>query len=623
VGKRESQQQSVALVFSGLILVMLVAALDSTIVSTALPTIARDLGGLQHITWVTTAYLLAQTVVTPVYGKLGDLYGRKLVLQIAVVIFLIGSALCGAANGMTELIVFRGIQGLGGGGLMVLSQAAIGDVVAPSERGRYSGVFGAVFGVATIAGPLLGGFLTGSISWRWIFYVNLPVGALAIVVLARTLPSGVREQRRIDVLGTLTLGGALTALILATSLGGTSYAWGSAFIVAMFAACIVLLAAFIFVEGRAAEPIIPLSLFKNAVVRTTSIVGFVVGFAMFGAVTFLPLFLQVVNGASPTGSGLQMLPMMLGLLVTSIGAGQIVTRWGHYKPFPIIGTAVMALGLYLLSTMDAQTSRLTQIVFMAVVGLGLGMVMQILVLAVQNAVDYTQLGVATSSATLFRSIGGSLGVSILGAVFTSRLPDASHADPAAFTDALDQVFLIGAFGAIPAFVAAWLIPERPLRQTVTTTDTSHAFAAPKEADSLRELTRALGVLLGRDGVKAMIERTAQEAGVDLPAAAVAALARIDDDPGVDLAAIERERGLPDGVLVAGEQTLRDRGYLAADSRELTPEGAEVLARFLEVRRRRLGELLDGWAPEQHGQLTELLRRVAREVEVKGPAQPVG
>jgi EmrB/QacA subfamily drug resistance transporter len=535
-------------------------------------------------------------------------------LQSALLIFLAGSALCGAAQGMTELIVFRAIQGLGGGGLMVLSQAAIGDVVAPSERGRYSGVFGAVFGVATIAGPLLGGFLTDSVSWRWIFYVNLPIGALAIVVLARTLPSGARERRRIDTLGTLTLGGALTALILGTSLGGTSYAWDSPFIVSMFVAFPVLLAAFIMVERRAAEPILPLSLFSNAVVRTTSLVGFVVGFALFGAVTFLPLFLQEVNGVSPTASGLQIFPMMAGLLVTSIVTGQIVTRTGRYKAFPIAGTAVVAIGLYLLSTMDAGTSRATQVLFMAIVGLGLGMVMQILVLAVQNAVDYDQLGVATSSATLFRLIGASLGVSILGAIFSSHLPGSGQASPAVFSDALDQVFLVASFAAAVAFVVSWFIPELPLRKTVTATDVSHAFAAPKEADSLRELTRALGVLLGRDQAKALIERTAREAGVDLPAAAMAALVRIDDDPFVDLEELERERGLPPGVLVDGEQTLRDEGYLADQTRQLTPTGADALERYLEVRRRRLCDLLEGWEPEQHSQLVELMRGLARDVQ---------
>jgi hypothetical protein len=264
--------------------------------------------------------------------------------------------------------------------------------------------------------------------------------------------------------------------------------------------------------------------------------------------------------------------------------------------------------------MDASTSRATQVLFMAIVGLGLGMVMQILVLAVQNAVDYDQLGVATSSATLFRLIGASLGVSILGAIFSSHLPGSGQASPAVFSDALDQVFLVASFAAALAFVVSWFIPELPLRQTVTATDVSHTFAAPKEADSLGELTRALGVLLGRDQAKALIERTAREAGVDLPAAAMAALVRIDDDPFVDLEELERERGLPPGVLVDGEQTLRDEGYLFDQTRQLTPTGADALERYLDVRRRRLSDLLEGWEPEQHSQLVELMRGLARDVQ---------
>src|SRR3954463_16801327 len=417
--------RGVGMVIAALLVVMLLASLDQTIVSTALPTIVGELGGLEHISWVVTAYLLAVTIVTPLYGKLGDLYGRKTVLQAALVIFLIGSALCGLAQGMTELIAFRAIQGLGGGGLMVSAQAAIGDVVPPSERGRYSGLFGAVFGVSAVAGPLIGGFLTTHVSWRAIFYVNLPLGLAALAVLQATLPS-VSERGRpaIDYAGTALLAVTLSSLVLLTTLGGNSYDWGSPQIIGMGVLGVLALVAFVFVERRAKEPILPPSLFGNRVFVVCSTVGLVVGFALFGALTYLPLFQQVVRGDSPTESGLQLLPVMGGLLFTSILSGQVITRTGRYRWFPIAGTAVGVLGLLLLSNLDRETSPALAAVYMLVLGLGLGMVMQVLVLAVQNSVAYEQLGVATSGATLFRSIGGSLGTAILGAVFSNKLAHA-------------------------------------------------------------------------------------------------------------------------------------------------------------------------------------------------------
>src|SRR3954469_21044795 len=418
-GDRPADRRSILLVVSGLMLVMLLASLDQTIVSAGLPTIVGELGGLEHLSWVLTAYLLAVTVVTPLYGKLGDMYGRKRVLQGALTLFLIGSALCGLAHSMTELIAFRAIQGLGGGGLMVSAQAAIGDVVPPRERGKWSGLFGAVFGVSSIAGPLIGGFLTSNVSWRWIFYVNLPLGILALGVLGVTLPSrSERVQPSIDYAGTVLLAVALSALVLATTLGGTSYDWGSPFIVGMGALFVVATASFISIERRAREPILPPSLFGNRVFSVTSAVGLVVGFALFGALTFLPLFQQVVRGDSPTEPGLQLLPVMAGLLFTSILSGPVITRTGRSRGCPTRGTAPGVLGLLLLSNLDRDASPALASLYMLILGLGLGMVMQVLVLAVQNSVDYEQLGVATSGATLFRSIGGSLGTAILRAGFT-------------------------------------------------------------------------------------------------------------------------------------------------------------------------------------------------------------
>jgi len=485
------RQQPVRLIFGALMLVLFLAALDQTIVATALPTIVGDLGGVSQLSWVVTAYLLASTVAGPLYGKLGDMYGRKGVLQFAIVIFLLGSALSGISQNMPELIAFRALQGLGGGGLMVLTIAGVGDIVAPRDRGRYQGLFGAVFGVATVIGPLLGGFLVDSLSWRWIFYVNVPIGLVALAIITTRFRAQAEQvSRRIDYVGAALLAGGLSAIVLYTSLGGTTYPWGSALMILLVVIGVLLLGAFALAEARAKEPILPLPLFRNRVFSVASALSFIVGMGLFGAVTYLPLYLQEVKGHSPTVSGLLMTPMMAGVVITSIGSGQLISKFGRYKPFPIAGTAIAAVGLFLLSRLQVDTSPLIASAYMLVLGLGLGFLMQVLILAAQNAVDYKDLGVASSAPTLFRLMGGSIGVAIFGAVFANQLasnlatnlPAGTHlpatASPTAVsnlpaalhtvyvtavTDAIHPLFLASAGIMVFGFVLTWFLREIPLR----------------------------------------------------------------------------------------------------------------------------------------------------------------
>ncbi|HUK71753.1 MAG TPA: MFS transporter [Streptosporangiaceae bacterium] len=646
-------RRRVLVIISALLLGMLLAALDQTIVSTALPTIVGDLHGASHLTWVVTAYLLASTVSTPLWGKLGDQYGRKFFFQAAIVIFLVGSALAGFSQSMVELIAFRAIQGLGGGGLMIGAQAIVGDVVSPRERGRYMGLFGGVFGVATVLGPLLGGFFVEYLSWRWVFYINLPIGLVALVVTAAQLPGNLQRLHHvIDYLGTIFLTLATTSLVLFTSLGGTTYPWASVQIISLAAAGVVLSVLFLLVERRAAEPVVPLALFANRVFSSASAVGFVVGFAMFGALTFLPIFFQDARGISPTASGLRLLPLMGGLLLASTGAGQLVSRWGRYKVFPIVGTFLMAVGLFLMSTIGLTTGAWTIAGYLFVFGVGLGLVMQILVVAVQNAVPYEQLGTATSGATFFRSIGGSFGTAVFGAVFANllttnvvhalhltavppnlkgslsgadptslaHLPPAIHAGVVAgIVHTIQTVFLIAVPIAAVAFALSWLLPDIELRKVVRTPDPGKEYGMPDSRTSLEEIQLALERVALRENRRELYTSLAQRAGLQLDARSCWLLYRFADHPDCTLESLASRLKVDPrrvdeviGTLVEHGMVDRAEGPGGCEF-VLTKGGHQAIDRVLTARRAGLTELLDGWDPEVHPELAEMVRQLAREL----------
>lgn len=471
-----------ALIFSALMLGMMLAALDQTIVATALPTIVRDLGGLDQLSWVVTAYMLASTITAPMWGKLGDLIGRKSIFLASIAIFLVGSMLAGISREMVDLILFRALQGLGAGGLMVTAQAIVGDVVSPRERARYQGLFGAVFGLSSVAGPLLGGYFTDQLSWRWIFYVNLPLGVLAFAVATFALPAiSKRENVRFDILGTVLIAAGSASLILVTSLGGTRLPWFSPLALGLATLGILLMTTFAFVEMDAVEPVVPPSLFKIRAFTVSAVASFIVGFAMFGAITYVPLFLQTVDGLSPTKSGLYLTAMMAGMVLMMTVSGQIIARTGHFRFFPIAGTAVFTTGLFFLATVSEQTPAFLLEALLFALGSGLGMVMQVLVVAVQGAVDRRHLGAATSAMTFSRSIGASFGVAVLGAIFANALPH--DALRTAYAVALHPVFLAAGAAGVIAFLITLTMPRhvlgeaRSLRDQRASSNTAHGEVA--------------------------------------------------------------------------------------------------------------------------------------------------
>jgi EmrB/QacA subfamily drug resistance transporter len=638
-------------IFGALALVLLLASLDQTVVATALPTIVRDIGGLTHLSWIVTAYLLATTVVVPLYGKLGDLFGRRIVLQTAVVIFLVGSALCGLAQNLPELIAFRIVQGLGGGGLIVTAIAVVGDVVPPRERGRYQGFFGGIFGLSTVLGPLIGGFIVDNLSWRWIFLINLPFGLAALAVINRTFRPHKRATRvDIDYIGAALLAIALTSLVIITSLGATLAREAPVSMFAISALGAIALGMFIYAETVVPEPLLPLSLFKERAFIIATSVGFIVGMALFGSITLMPVYLQVVQGLDPTSAGLHMTPMMLGVFVSSVTSGQIISRIGRYKMFPVLGTGLMTLGLVLLARITLATSAWAASLYMLCLGLGLGMVMQILVMSVQNAVAYEQLGVATSGTTLFRSIGGSVGAALFGGIFSFTLQNKLAAsvpqlaevanDPTAiaalteplrstylelFVDSLRPVFMTAAALAFMSFLLTFGIREVPLRTSLSPEPANDPLQMPRDATSLEELERIVERVTARENRWRVYRESARRIGVGLEPDQYWLLARIGESDGRTSRGELVKRLAIDDVqadnLFAGLERAGMAREAGGDSIELTREGRAAYDRLLRKREDDLRHILSEWDRNEHPEVRKLLREMASSFARTPPINP--
>lgn len=620
------------LVFVTILLGMLMAALDQTIVSTALPTIVADLGGAGHMAWVVTSYLLAEAIAAAVVGKFGDMFGRKSIFQISAVVFVGGSILAGFSGDMVFLIAARAVQGLGAGGLMVTAMALIADVIPLRERGKYQGAMGAVFGVTTVLGPTLGGLFTDHLSWRWCFYVNVPIAVVMIVMAAAFVPR-VRSAAKpvIDYLGLIFVAIGTSLLILALEWGGGEYAWDSVTILGMFAGAAVALALFVVIERRAAEPILPMWLFKNPVFTVCSILSFIVGFAMLGAMTFLPTYLQYVDGVSATVSGYRTLPMVAGMLFTSILSGSVVSKTGRYKLFPILGTAFMAAGLYLMSTMGPGTSVWLESVYMLILGLGIGLAMQVLTIAVQNTVPYAQMGAATSGVTFFRTVGSTFGTAIFGTLFSNHLTPllaqayaetgvdpAAAASPAglhelpdaviapiiqAYADSIDFVFFWTVPVALLGFVVAWFLQERPLHDAARgrAADMGEGFGAPDPAPSEERLARMVADVMQRERRTVFTEVYESAANASaLDRASTWALRQVymrqvSGEPAT-LLRIAAAHALPPQVLQPVFVQVVREGYVALDRGHLrlTERGLAEFGLFISAWRRWLDRRLDDW-----------------------------
>ncbi|SFV25735.1 MDR family MFS transporter [Hyphomicrobium facile] len=637
-------------IFFALSLVLLLASLDQTIVATALPTIVREIGGLSHLTWIVTAYLLATTVVVPVYGKLGDLFGRRLVLQAAVIIFLVGSALCGIAQNLPELIAFRILQGLGGGGLIVTSVAVVGDIVPPRERGKYQGFVGGIFGLSTVLGPLIGGYTVDNFSWRWIFLINLPFGILALFVINRTFrPHLQKSNIYIDYAGAVLLGTALSMLVLITSFGAVLVEEAPVSLFAFSLLGVVSLASFIYVETKAIDPLLPLSLFKNRTFVIAASIGLIVGLALFGSITLLPLYFQIVKGLDPTSAGWHLTPMMLGVFTSSIVSGQIIARIGRYKIFPVMGTGIMTIALLALSRITIETTPFTASIYMLVLGLGLGMVMQILVMAVQNAVDFEQLGVATSGVTLFRSIGGCVGVAMFGAIFAFVLqreimasaPELSAAltNPDAvaalsgemksaydnfFIGALHPVFRTATLLALAAFLLSFAIEEVPLRSSITREPSSDPLLMPRDATSLDELERIVERITARENRWRVYQTAASRLGIELEPDELWLLARLGERGGqAEKEELRGKLGPKEmrpphlfGRLEAAGMA-REAGSLI----ELTDKGGSIYERLLRQREADLAHMLHDWDRNEHPEVVAMMKKMANSFASSPPVPP--